>query len=221
MKNRIVLLGPPASGKGTQSALLAATFGLPVASTGAILRDEIARGTDLGAEAERWTANGGLVPDELVLTIVWQWIDGRSRFVFDGFPRTIGQAKAFDTGLKERGLELDVVYLLELSIDTIRERMCTRLTCPECGAVFNESFHAMAAGAPCPACGVALGRRKDDTREALDRRLAHYRAETLPVADHYDALGLLRKIDASPSRDALFHSLYEDLSGTPHEEAGS
>lgn len=221
MKNRIVLLGPPASGKGTQAALLAATFGLPVASTGAMLRDEKARGTTLGVEAERWTANGGLVPDELALTIVWQWIDGRTRFVFDGFPRTLGQAKAFDAGLKERGLGLDVVYLLELSIDTVRERMCTRLTCPGCGAVFNESFHSMAEGAPCPACGEALSRRQDDTREALDRRLSHYRAETLPVADYYGALGLLRKIDASPSRDTLFHSLYEDLSGTTPDEAKS
>jgi len=221
MKNRLVLLGPPTSGKGTQAALLAATFGLPAASTGAMLRDEKSRGTVLGAEAARWTAKGGLVPDELALTIVWQWIDGRTRFVFDGFPRTLGQAQAFDAGLKERGLGLDVVYLLELSNDTVRERMCTRLTCPGCGAVFNESFHAMSEGTPCPACGEALGRRQDDTREALDRRLSEYRAETLPVADHYEALGLLRKIDASPSRDALFHSLYEDLSETAREEVGS
>lgn len=215
MKNRIVLLGPPASGKGTQAALLAATFGIPAASTGAMLRHEKSLGTALGVEAERWTAHGGLVPDELALTIVWQWLDGRTRFVFDGFPRTLGQAKAFDAGLKERGLGLDVVYLLELSNEAVRERMCTRLTCPGCGAVFNESFHAMTEGSPCPNCGVALGRRLDDTWESLDRRLSEYRSETLPVADHYESLGLLRRIDASPSRDALFHSLYEDLSENP------
>lgn len=221
MRNRIILLGPPASGKGTQAALLAAAFGLPAASTGAMLREEKARGTALGAEADRWTGNGGLVPDDLVLTLVWQWLDGRTRFVLDGFPRTLGQAQAFDAGLKDRGLALDVVYLFELSVEAVQDRICTRLTCPGCGAVYNETFHAMSEGTPCPACGVALGRRKDDTREALDRRLSEYRAETVPVAEHYDALGLLRKIDASQTRDALFHFLYEELSATTDGEEQS
>ena len=94
MINRIVLLGPPASGKGTQAALLSATFGIPAASTGAILRDEKTRGTDLGIEAERWTAQGELFPDELALRVVWKWLDDRQRFILDGFPRTLGQAKS-------------------------------------------------------------------------------------------------------------------------------
>lgn len=221
MKNRIILLGPPASGKGTQAALLAAAFSLPAASTGAMLREEKTRNTPLGEEAERWTGNGGLVPDELVLTLVWQWLDGRTRFVLDGFPRTLGQAQAFDAGLQERRLPLDVVYLLELPVEIVQDRMCTRLTCPGCGAVYNETFHAMTEGAPCPACGAVLTRRKDDTREALDRRLSEYRAETLPVADHYESFGLLRRVDASQSRDALFHHLYEELSVADDAEVAS
>jgi adenylate kinase len=219
MKNRIVLLGPPASGKGTQAALLAATFGLPAASTGAMLREEKSRGSAIGTEAERWTTQGGLVPDELALRIVWQWIDGRTRFIFDGFPRTLGQAQAFDDGLQERGLTLDVVYLLELSDETVLNRICTRLTCPGCGSVFNESFHFVTKGSPCPSCGVELTRRKDDTREALDRRLSEYRKETLPVTEHYEARGLLRRIDASPARAVLFQALYDDLCANNPEEA--
>ena len=102
MKNRIVLLGPPASGKGTQAALLAATFGIPAASTGAILREEKARGSEIGAEAERWTIQGKLFPDELALRVVWKWLGNRRRFILDGFPRTLGQAQSFDDGLDQR-----------------------------------------------------------------------------------------------------------------------
>ena len=137
MKNRIVLLGPPASGKGTQAALLSATFGIPAASTGAMLREEKARGSAIGAEAERWTHEGKLFPDELALRVVWKWLDNRRRFILDGFPRTLGQAQSFDDGLEERSLPLDVVYFLNLSDELARERMTSRLTCFQCGSVFN------------------------------------------------------------------------------------
>jgi adenylate kinase len=219
MKNRIVLLGPPATGKGTQGALLSATFGIPAASTGAMLREEKARGSAIGLEAEKWTSQGMLFPDELALRVVWQWIGDRTRFLLDGFPRTLGQAQAFDAGLKGRGLPLDVVYLLDLPEDVIRDRMCSRLTCSQCGAVFNESFHNVTENSPCPACGVPLARRSDDTNEALDRRMDQYREQTLPVAGHYRQKGLLRQIDATPGRDAIFHTLYEDVRELSHEEA--
>ena len=185
MKNRIVLLGPPATGKGTQAALLSAAFGLPAASTGAILRAEKTKGSAIGLEAENWTARGLLFPDELALRVVWQWIDKRTRFLLDGFPRTLGQAESFDQGLDERGLPLDTVYLLDLPEETIRQRMVSRLTCLGCGAVYNESFHRINGDSPCPACGAALSRRSDDTTEALDQRMAQYREQTLPVAEHY------------------------------------
>jgi adenylate kinase len=211
MKSRIVFLGPPASGKGTQAALLSATFGIPATSTGAMLRDEKARGSAIGLEADRWTSQGRLFPDELALRVVWSWIDGRDRFILDGFPRTVSQAEAFDRGLSERRLALDVVYLLTLPEDLVRERMTTRLTCPECGSVFNEKFHHMNAGAPCPKCGAALGRRQDDTPGALDERLAQYREQTLPVATHYRGQGLLQEVDVTPGRDEVFQHLYQDV----------
>ena len=211
MKNRIVLLGPPATGKGTQAALLSAAFGIPAASTGAILRAEKTRGSEVGREAEKWTNHGLLVPDELALRIVWQWMNKRTRFLFDGFPRTLGQAESFDAGLDQRGLPLDAVYLLDLPEDTIRNRMVSRLTCPGCGAVYNEAFHRITGESPCPACGATLSRRSDDTNEALDQRMTQYREQTLPVAVHYRKKGLLKQVDASPGRDAVFNALYEDM----------
>jgi adenylate kinase len=213
MKNRIVLLGPPASGKGTQAALLAATFGIPAASTGAILRDEKARGSEIGLEADRWTSQGKLFPDELALRVVWKWVDGRKRFILDGFPRTVGQAEAFDEGLADRQLSLDAVYFLNLSEELVRERMSSRLTCSGCGSVFNEKFHNITAEMPCPKCGGQLSRRADDTLEALDSRLAQYRDQTLPVVDHYRQKGLLTEVDVTPGRDEVFNYLYTDFEG--------
>jgi adenylate kinase len=211
MKNRIILLGPPASGKGTQAGLLSATFGIPAASTGAILREETAQGSEIGAEAERWTVQGKLFPDELALRVVWKWLDDRRRFILDGFPRTLGQATSFDDGLAQRRLPLDVVYFLELSDERIRERMTTRLTCSQCGSVFNEKFHDVAIDTPCPRCGGELTRRDDDTADALDRRLAQFREQTLPVARHYREKGLLKEVDATDGRDAVFTRLYVDF----------
>ncbi len=211
MKNRIVLLGPPATGKGTQAALLSATFGIPSASTGAILREESRLGTDLGKEAARWTDHGSLFPDELALKVVWSWMGDKTRFILDGFPRTIGQALAFDDGLEKRNLPLDAVYFLELSDEDIRKRMLSRLTCKECGSVFNETFHNVTLETPCPSCGGTLHRRADDTVESLEQRLEQYREHTLPVAEHYRKSGLLHPVDSSSGRDAVFSELYEDM----------
>jgi adenylate kinase len=211
MKNRVVLLGPPASGKGTQAALLSATFGIPAASTGAMLREEKARGSQLGVEAERWTIHGSLFPDELALRVVWKWLDNRRRFILDGFPRTLGQAESFDRSLDERRLPLDVVYFLKLSDELVRERMTSRLTCSSCASVFNEKFHNVAIDTPCPKCGGELKRRSDDTHEALDRRLAQFREHTLPVVHHYRAKGLLKEVDVTAGRDAVFNHLYSDF----------
>jgi adenylate kinase len=211
MKNRIILLGPPASGKGTQASLLAAAFGIPAASTGAMLREEKARGSAIGLEADQWTSQGKLFPDELALRVVWSWLDGRARFLLDGFPRTLGQAQAFDAGLAERELPIDVVYFLNLAEETVRERMTSRLTCERCGAVFNEKFHKVTAATPCPKCGGPLGRRADDTLEALDSRLDQYRSHTLPVIAHYRDQGLLTEVDVAPGRDEVFNFLYHDV----------
>jgi adenylate kinase len=213
MRNRIVLLGPPASGKGTQAALLSATFGIPAGSTGAMLREERSRGTEIGKEAEYWTVEGKLFPDELALRVVWNWLDDRHRFILDGFPRTLGQAKSFDEDLEGRDLPLDAVYFLTLSEALVRERMTTRLTCSGCSSVFNERFHSVSNATPCPRCGGELVRRDDDTEEALDCRLAQFRECTVPVAHHYQDRGLLKEVDVTAGRDAVFNRLYNDIRG--------
>jgi adenylate kinase len=211
MKSRIILLGPPASGKGTQAGLLSATFGIPATSTGAMLREERAQGSEIGVEAERWTAQGKLFPDDLALRVVWKWLDEHRRFILDGFPRTLGQATSFDEGLEQRGLPLQVVYFLKLADDVIRERMTSRLTCSNCASVFNRKFHNVSGETPCPKCGGGLVRRDDDTEEALTRRLAEFHEHTLPVARHYQGKGLLKEVNGTAGRDAVFNSLYYDV----------
>ena len=176
-----------------------------------MLRAERARGTALGLEADAYTSKGCLFPDHLALRVVGEWLDGRTRFILDGFPRTVGQAVAFDSLLLSRSLPLDTVYLLELPDADVRARMLGRLTCSSCGAVFNETFHKITAQTPCPHCRGALTRRTDDTVEALDQRLAQYAEITRPVADHYRAQGILKAVDVRPGRDAVFQTIYNDI----------
>ncbi|GAB4177461.1 MAG: adenylate kinase [Terrimicrobiaceae bacterium] len=213
MKDRIVLLGAPATGKGTQAALLSATFGIPAASTGAILREEKRKGSAIGREAATYTDRGELFPDRVALEVVWSWLGARNRFILDGFPRTLGQALAFDEGLDSRSLPLHVVYYLDLPEEMIRERTLSRLTCPGCGSVFNQTFHKLSVGDACPSCGGTLSRRADDTPESLDHRLDQFRQMTMPVVDHYRQAGLLKSIDARPGRDAVYAELYNDMGG--------
>ncbi len=206
MKSHFILLGPPASGKGTQAELLAAQLKLPAASTGAMLRQERATGSDLGLEAEKWTRDGKLFPDELALRVVKHWLDaGRwDRFLLDGFPRTLGQAQAFDDALLAHGLKTDLLVLhLELAAAAIRARVADRLTCRDCGATYGGAFHKLDDLTPCPDCGGLLERRADDTSAALENRLSQYRELTLPVCDYYQASGRLMKIDASQSRETI------------------
>lgn len=210
LKQRIVLLGPPASGKGTQADRLSNAFGIPHVSTGALLRAECARGTDLGREADAWTSKGLLVPDELAVRIVAAWMKEHGpRFLFDGFPRTVGQAEHLGRALKELAAPLDLIILLELPDSEIRSRIMERLSCLECGATFSASLHAHKIGDPCPKCGTPLVRRKDDTPEAIEERLRVYRESTLPVVGYYETTNpaVFHRIDAGEGSDAIFGKL--------------
>jgi adenylate kinase len=213
LKRRIILLGPPASGKGTQAEMIAAKYGIPAASTGAMLREERARGTALGREADRWTAAGRLFPDEMAMRVVSHWLEARGpeSFLLDGFPRTLGQANAFDAVLSKMGVELDAVFHLDLSDDEIRARVASRITCAQCGASFSTVLHGVTDGDACPACGERLVRRPDDTMETLAERLAQHRLHTAPVVEFYRATGRLIEIDASAGRDAVFQKICESI----------
>jgi adenylate kinase len=209
-KQRILLLGPPASGKGTQADRLARAFGIPHVSTGALLRSECARGTALGLEADSWTSRGLLVPDELAVRIITAWMAGNGpRFLFDGFPRTTGQAEHLDKALDEARTPLDLVIFLDLSDEEIARRILDRLTCARCGTTFGGSLHGLKIGDVCPACGGELIRRNDDTEEALAERLRVYRESTLPVVTHYrnSAPGIFHRIDAGEGSDTIFKKL--------------
>ena len=213
---RIVLLGPPASGKGTQADRLEQAYGIPHVSTGALLRSECERGTPLGKEADSWTSKGLLVPDELAVRIVTTWMrENGPRFLFDGFPRTLGQAEHLDRALSESHAPLDLIILLELSDEMIRRRILERICCLKCGATYSLSLHTHAEGDPCPRCGSSLVRRKDDNAGALDQRLVVYRELTLPVVGYYEKTspGILHRIDAGEGSDAIFGKLSALVNG--------
>lgn len=175
-----------------------------------MLRHERATGSALGHEAEQWTQKGLLFPDELALRVVLHWLDGGrwDGFLLDGFPRTLGQATAFDSALEARGLAEDVLILqLDLSEDQIRSRVMDRLTCRKCGATYGATFHHLDAATPCPVCQGALERRKDDTMEALEQRLVQYRDFTIPVCEFYTKSKRLVAIDASRTREEIHRSV--------------
>jgi adenylate kinase len=216
-KQRILLLGPPASGKGTQADRLSRTFGIPHVSTGALLRSECVRGTTLGVEADSWTSRGLLVPDELAVRIITSWMAANGpRFLFDGFPRTTGQAEHLDKALDTAGTPLELVIFLDLSEAEIGRRISDRLTCAGCGTTFGGALHGLKIGDVCPACGGDLIRRNDDTSEALAERLRIYRESTLPVVTHYREKlpSVFHRVDAGEGSDEIFKKLSELVSAT-------
>ena len=203
-----MLLGPPASGKGTQSELIQKKFQIPVTSTGAILRREAKANTLVGREAGRIISKGALAPDDLVLMLVGQWLDQhREAFLFDGFPRTLPQAVEFEKMLHARQTPLDLAIFLEASEPTIAFRMARRLTCSNCGKVVSIGRHVQSATEPCPNCGGKLEVRSDDNQAALALRLEEFRKKSLPLIDFYSGRNLLAKVDANQEADRVFEQI--------------
>ena len=203
-----MLLGPPASGKGTQSELIQRKFQIPVTSTGAILRREAKLDTLVGREAGRIISKGALAPDDLVLALVGQWLDQhREAFLFDGFPRTLPQAVEFEKILQARQTPLDLAIFLEASESTIAFRMAHRLTCSNCGKVVSIGRHVQSASEPCPNCGGKLEVRSDDNHAALALRLEEFRKKSLPLIDFYSVRNLLVTVDANQEADRVFEQI--------------
>jgi adenylate kinase len=208
VKRRLVLLGPPASGKGTQAELIQNRFGIPTTSTGAILRRQAKERTPLGLEAEQIISKGGLAHDNLVMQVVEAWLEAHpAAFLFDGFPRTIEQAKEFDQILQQREAPLDLAIALAVSVDTIRTRMALRLVCPNCGKVVSMGRHVQSPQDPCPNCGGPLEKRSDDNNEALERRLEAYWEKTVPVYKYYGN----RLVEVEAGRDV--EVVFADIKG--------
>jgi adenylate kinase len=213
VKRRLVLLGPPASGKGTLAEALHARFHLPVASPGAMLRAEKAAGTPLGLEADKLTREGRLLGDTLINAVVHTWLahEAAEGFIFDGYPRTLGQAEALDQMLAERGSRVDAALLLDASPETLRRRVEQRALCSGCGHIVSLGMHVPDTNAKCPRCGGVLHRRNDDNAETLEFRLREYAAKTAPVAGYYEKRGILHRLNTERPPEQVLASTLEIL----------
>ena len=193
---RLVLLGPPGSGKGTQAERLSSEFGLTRISTGDILRAEVTRGTELGMSVKGIMEAGDLVPDSVVLDLVSREMESTgSGYVLDGFPRTVAQAEGLDGSLENQNTKLDLVIALELEDQVIVDRLRHRRSCPTCGAVYNLIAARPRVDGVCDACGSALVQRDDDKEETIRDRLRVYRDETEPLKKYYAERGILKGVD--------------------------
>lgn len=204
---RIILLGPPGSGKGTQATQLCARYGLGHVSTGDILRRNTQKGTDLGVHAQQCMQAGGLVPDELIFGMLEDLYLRRDAdhqsFVLDGFPRSRKQALALSEFLQERGQAINKVLLLEIDDDVLVGRLIHRRSCPKCGRSYHLSASPPQRDGICDADGVELMWRSDDREEVIRKRLITYHSQTKPVAEFYADKGVLATIDASGAIDEI------------------
>lgn len=209
-RHRIVLLGPPASGKGTQGRRLAAALGLDYLSTGALLRHHVAEGTPLGREAAPILARGAYLPDVLMEPILADWLDSRcSGWVLDGFPRSLPQARWLDGWLAERGTSLDVAIRLEVPFPVLLERVLDRVECPACQ--WSGSSADVGQDGLCPKCGESTDRRADDTAEHLHSRHEEFSNITGPVIEWYRDRALLYTIDATAPPDEVAAALLASM----------
>jgi adenylate kinase len=209
---RIVLLGAPGSGKGTQSQLLVKAYGVPQVSTGDLLREAIAKGTELGRLAKAAMDAGTLVDDAIVLGMIRERLDkadAANGFILDGFPRNLAQAAALEELLNALAKPLQAVILLNLDLSVLFKRLTGRRICQDCGRVFNVLTAPPGADLHCEKCGDTprLVQRPDDREEVIGKRLEVYEAQTKPLVEHYRKNGLLRVIDADAPQEVVFASL--------------
>jgi adenylate kinase len=196
---RMILVGPPGAGKGTQAARLVDTFRIPHISSGDMLRAAVKEGTQLGQEAKRYMDSGQLVPDEVVIGMILERItksDCAKGFMLDGFPRTRPQAEALDAALTKAGVRLDAVVLIEVPDELIVERTTGRRSDPKTGAIYHVKYNP-------PPPGLEVVQRKDDTAEACTTRLAKYHSETAPIVPFYQQRGILKRVDGVGDPDQV------------------
>ncbi len=195
---RLILLGPPGAGKGTQAQALAARWGIPQVASGDLLRSAVRDGTELGREAHQYMDRGQLVPDKLVLQLIAERLgrpDAQGGFILDGFPRSVGQAQALATGLERAGQKIDKAVAVIVPDEEIVKRISGRRTCKKCAAMYHTTFEPSKTAGVCDKCGGELYQREDDAEATVRERLKVYAETTRPLLDHYGRLGLLSQID--------------------------
>jgi adenylate kinase len=200
------MLGPPGSGKGTQARIISELYKVPVVTTGDMLRDAVARGTENGKVAKGYMDRGELVPDKIVNMVVRDRLsmpDVEEGFILDGYPRSIVQADALDRILMERGLRLDYVIHVTLDDDAIIGRLGNRRSCPDCGAVYHLESKPPKDPGVCDECGSGLVLREDDKPEVIRHRLEVYREKTRPLLDRYMKAGIVREVRGDFTLDDL------------------
>ncbi len=212
-----MLLGPPGAGKGTQAERLVSEFGLIHLSTGDILRDAVARGTDLGGQAKSYMDAGELVPDELVIGIIRERL-GRDDIrecgvLLDGFPRTIAQADALGQIMLDGGLDGPLVINIAVADEALIRRLGGRRMCRGCDVILHVDRDGVDAGEECPECGGEVYQRSDDCEDAIAERLRTYHAKTAPLIDYYSQKGLLLEIDGSGTPDEVHGLVMAQLGG--------
>jgi adenylate kinase len=197
---RLVLVGPPGAGKGTQAQFIASNFAIPKISTGDIFRGNVSEGTELGLEAKKYMDAGDLVPDEVTIGMVRERLrdpDSAEGFLLDGFPRNVHQAEVLDGWLGEHSASLDVVLELVVDDDEVVRRLSGRRTCRRCGHVWHLDFDPPNRDGICDRCGGELFQRDDDREETIRHRLEVYADQTSPLIGYYGDRGLLRGVDAT------------------------
>lgn len=211
---RLILLGPPGAGKGTQAANLIQSLKIPHISTGDIFRANIKNETELGKEVKSYLNEGKLVPDELTTRVVWDRLDQEDcicGFLLDGFPRTIPQAEALKIGLVERGLELDKVINIDVDKEILVKRLAGRRVCKSCGATYHVDRKPPKVDGKCDSCEAEVIQRDDDKEQTVLNRIEVYENQTQPLIDYYTKEGLILTFDGTKPIDELSQEILDAL----------
>ena len=211
---KIIMLGAPGAGKGTQAKKIAAKYAIPHISTGDIFRANIKNNTELGQKAKTYMDKGELVPDELVVDLImdrFKEADCANGYVLDGFPRTIPQAEALDKALSANGESVDYAINVEVPDENIINRMSGRRACVGCGATYHIQFNPTKVEGICDACGEKLILRDDDKPETVKNRLSVYHEQTQPLIEYYSGKGVLKEVDGTQPMDDVFAAIVKIL----------
>lgn len=211
---RLVLLGAPGAGKGTQAKKLIEKYSIPQISTGDLLRAAVAAGTALGKEAKSYMDKGELVPDKVVLGMVEERLkqdDCKKGYILDGFPRNTAQAEALDKMLASLNMSLTAALSVDVPFDDLMKRLTGRRTCKSCGQMYNIYFKPPAKEGVCDKCGGELFQRDDDKEETIKKRLDVYNAQTAPLIDYYGKKGILKTVQGTGNIDDIFKNVCDVL----------